>query len=153
MRKMTESDTMRLAACPRCGKVNPAEIHTCTPQSKSREDKIVKFSDFIDTNPSFFKKEKEWFIDNWHVVEAFESVALKLIEMNRTHYSARTIVEVLVHQSAVKEINGDYKIGNDNAPDLARVFVVLHPKHVDFWEYRRPDWASFKNMFNDGKNA
>jgi hypothetical protein len=107
------------------------------------------FSNFIDTHPRFFKKKKEWFIDNWHVVEAFERIALKLISMNREHYSARTIVEVLVHQSAVKEINGVYKIGNDNAPDLARVFVVLHPEHVDFWEYRRPDWPSFKKMFNE----
>jgi len=106
------------------------------------------FSDFIDNHPRFFKKKKEWFIENWHVVEAFERIALKLISMNREHYSARTIVEVLVHQSAVKEINGVYKIGNDNAPNLARVFVVLHPEHVDFWEYRRPDWPSFKKMFD-----
>ena len=108
---------------------------------------IKKFEKFIDANPRFFKKEKEWFIENWHIIEAFENVALKLISLNRKHYSARTIVEVLVHQSAVKEINGTYKIGNDNAPDLARVFVVLHPEYVDFWEYRRPDWKSFKNMF------
>lgn len=105
------------------------------------------FSDFIDVNPRFFKKDKDWFAKNWHVVEAFESVALKLISLNREHYSARTIVEVLVHQSAVREINGTFKIGNDNAPDLARVFVVLHPECVDFWEYRRADWKSFKAMF------
>ena len=111
------------------------------------EDKVVKFSSFIDANPRFFKKQKEWFIENWHVVMAFEEVALQLVGMGREHYSARTIVEVLVHQSAVKERNGTYKIGNDNAPDLARVFVVLHPQHVDFWEYRRPDWESFKAMF------
>jgi hypothetical protein len=115
----------------------------------TQEDKTRKFLNFIGANPRFFKKPKEWFIENWHVVEAFEAVALKLISMNRDHYSARTIVEVLVHQSAVKEINGTYKIGNDNAPDLARVFVVLHPEHVDFWEYRRPDWAAFKKMFNE----
>lgn len=105
------------------------------------------FSNFIDNNPQFFKKDKDWFIKNWHVVEAFENEALKIIAKNRNHYSARTIVEVLVHQSAVAEIEGDYKIGNDNAPDLARVFVVLHPEHVDFWEYRRPDSQTFKNMF------
>lgn len=105
------------------------------------------FTKFIDSHPRFFKKDKDWFLANWHVVEAFESVALKLILLNRKHYSARTIVEVLVHQSAVREINGTFKIGNDNAPDLARVFVVLHPEHVDFWEYRRPDWPAFKKMF------
>lgn len=112
---------------------------------------IEVFTKFIDANPRFFKKEKDWFIMNWHIVEAFETVALKLISMNRTHYSARTIVEVLVHQSVLKEINGKFKIGNDNAPDLARVFVVLHPEYVDFWEYRRPDWPLFKNMFTKEK--
>ena len=111
-----------------------------------------QFENFIDANPRFFKKEKEWFIENWHVIEAFEKVALRLISVGRTHYSARTIVEVLVHQSAIKEISGLYKIGNDNAPDLARVFVVLHPENVDFWEYRRPDWPAFKAMF-DKENA
>jgi hypothetical protein len=116
----------------------------------TRDDKVLKFSNFINVHPQFFKKNQKWFVENWHVVEAFEEVALKLISMGRDHYSARTIVEVLVHQSAVKEISGTYKIGNDNAPDLARVFVVLHPEYVDFWEYRRPDWLSFKNMFSTG---
>jgi hypothetical protein len=46
------------------------------------------FSDFIGNHPRFFKKKKEWFIENWHVVEAFERIALKLISMNREHYSA-----------------------------------------------------------------
>ena len=108
---------------------------------------LETFTQFIDKHPRFFKKEKKWYIDNWHVVEAFESVALRLIGLGRKHYSARTIVEVLVHQSNVREINGEFKIGNDNAPDLARVFVVLHPEWVDFWEYRRPDWHSFKAQF------
>jgi hypothetical protein len=102
------------------------------------------FISFIDDEPHFFKKDKAWFINNWHVVEAFERTALKLIGMGRSHYSARTIVEVLVHQSAVREINGDFKIGNDNAPDLARVFVVMHPERISFWEYRRADSQNFR---------
>jgi hypothetical protein len=107
----------------------------------------TKFTVFFDKHPQFFKKDKQWFLDNWHVVTAFEDVALRLLALGRSHYSARTIVEVLVHQSAVREIAGTFKIGNDNAPDLARVFVVLHPEHVDFWEYRRPDWPIFKACF------
>lgn len=109
---------------------------------------VDKFLAFIERHPKFFKKDKQWFVDNWHVVTAFEDVALRLIGLGRDHYSARTIVEVLVHQSAVREIAGTFKIGNDNAPDLARVFVVLHPEHVDFWEYRRPDWHAFKAQFD-----
>ena len=102
---------------------------------------------FINSRPQFFKKPTKWFDDNWHVVEAFEKETLKIIARGRNHYSARTIVEVMVHESIIKETDGVFKIGNDNAPDLARVFVVLHPKHVDFWEYRRPDSKQFKEMF------
>ncbi len=103
--------------------------------------------DFINNNQNFFKKPVTWFEDNWHVVQAFENEALKIIARGRNHYSARTIVEVMVHESIIKETDGAFKIGNDNAPDLARVFVVLHPEHVDFWEYRRPDSKQFKAMF------
>jgi hypothetical protein len=124
----------------------PINLHA-TAGADMTEDNASKFCNFIDAHPRFFKKPKDWFLENWHVVEAFERQALRVIGANRTHYSARTIVEVLVHQSQVKEINGTYKIGNDNAPDLARVFVVLHPEHVDFWEYRRPDSIAFKGMF------
>jgi hypothetical protein len=109
-----------------------------------------KFIAFIEKHPHFFKKEKEWFIKNWHIVTAFEAVANRLIGLGRSHYSARTIVEVLVHQSNVKEIDGEFKIGNDNAPDLARAFVVMHPQHVNFWEYRRKDHPEFKAMFEKG---
>jgi hypothetical protein len=102
--------------------------------------------EFMDDHPAFFKKDRDWFISNWHIVKAFESIALRLISRGRGHYSARTIVEVLVHDSLMREVGGTFKIGNDNAPDLARVFVILHPHHVDFWEYRRPDWRHFVDI-------
>jgi hypothetical protein len=103
---------------------------------------------FIDLHRSYFKKPKQWFEDNWHVVEAFENSALNIIAKGRSHYSARTIVEVLVHESIIAEKDGQFKIGNDNAPDLARVFVVLHPEQKNFWEYRRPDSKEFVALFN-----
>lgn len=103
---------------------------------------------FVNNKPSFFKKPVQWFEDNWHVIKAFEEETLKIINRGRTHYSARTIVEVMVHESIIKETDGSFKIGNDNAPDLARIFVVMHPEHVNFWEYRRPDSDSFKALFN-----
>jgi len=104
---------------------------------------------FIDDNSSFFKKPSEWFDKNWHIVEAFENTALKIIARGRTHYSARTIVEVLVHESIVSEKEGKFKIGNDNAPDLARVFVVIHPDKLNFWEYRREDHHDFKKLIKE----
>lgn len=106
-------------------------------------EKKLLVQKFMSEHPQFFRKSWDWFDGNWHIVEAFEESALELITIGREHYSARTIVEVLVHESVLKEVEGRFKIGNDNAPDLARVFVVLHPEHVDFWEYRRPDHHRF----------
>ena len=34
--------------CPRCGKVNPAEIHTCTPIENLTTEKNIQISDKND---------------------------------------------------------------------------------------------------------
>lgn len=100
---------------------------------------------FVSQHPNLFPTTGlSWLQANWHVVQAFEREALAVIAAGRTHYSARTIVENLVHQSVVREREGVFKIGNHHAPDLARVFVVLHPEWVDFFEYRRDNAAEFK---------
>jgi hypothetical protein len=85
-----------------------------------------------------------WLTLNQHIYEAFERQALLLIARGRSHYSARTIVEVLVHHSILAEKpGGGFKIRNDVAPDLARVFAIQHPQHALFWEYRRSDRLAF----------
>jgi hypothetical protein len=113
------------------------------------EQKKLTAKKFVSEYPRFFRKDWSWFESNWHIVEAFEAAALHLIRIGREHYSARTIVEVLVHESILKETDGEFKIGNDHAPDLARIFVALHPEHLDFWEYRRPDHPDFKNVIRE----
>jgi hypothetical protein len=85
-----------------------------------------------------------WLAANEHIYKSFEEQAFRLIGAGREHYSARTIIEVLVHHSIIAEKpEGLFKIGNDRAPDLARVFAIRHPHHARFWEYRRPDWPMF----------
>ena len=44
--------------------------------------------------------------DNLHIWEAFEQEALKIARKGFKHYSARTIIEVLRHHSALNEKNG-----------------------------------------------
>ena len=90
------------------------------------------------------RRDWEWAEKNWHVVKAFEATALRLIRAGHKHYSARAIVYVLAFHSAVREDGCEYKIGNDNATDLAQIFCVLHPEHVDFWEFRRAGWKDFR---------
>ena len=101
---------------------------------------------FIVQHPNFFKTTgADWFLVNWHVMSEFERQALQVIARGRSHYSARTLVENLVHESVIQERGSLYKIGNHHAPDLARAFVVMYPEHIDFWEYRRGDWQAFKD--------
>lgn len=94
-----------------------------------------------------------WLAANAHIYAAFEQEALSLIAAGRDHYSARTIVEVLVHHSILSATSGTFKIGNDRAPDLARVFAIRHPEHATFWEYRRPDWPDFLRAMSELKEA
>lgn len=98
---------------------------------------------FIEQHPSLFRQSADWFKINWPIVQAFEQTALAIIGKGREHYSARTIVEVLRHHSVLNDTSTAFKINDHAAPDLARAFVVMHPQHLDMWEYRRASKAEF----------
>ena len=75
--------------------------------------------------------------ENLHVFDAFEREALKVIARGFRHYSARTIVHVLRHHSAVAEVDGKgWKINDHHSPYFARLFDLVHPEHVGLWEFR-----------------
>jgi hypothetical protein len=85
----------------------------------------------------------EWLGGNQNIYEEFEKRTLALIERGRRSYSARTIVEVMRHDSILHSLHGEYKINDHTSPDLARAFSIRHPEHRHFWEYRRADWKLF----------
>lgn len=75
--------------------------------------------------------------DNLHVWEAFEREALRLVGRGVRHYSARTIVHVLRHESTLAEVSGQgWKINNNVSPYLARLWNLVHPEHADLFEFR-----------------
>jgi hypothetical protein len=75
--------------------------------------------------------------DNLHVYEAFEREALTIARRGWKHYSARTILHVLRHHSAVAEVNGEgWKLNNNISPYLARLFVLMNPLHAGLFEFR-----------------
>lgn len=75
--------------------------------------------------------------DNLHVYEAFEREALNVARRGFKHYSARTIIHVLRHHSALAEEGGDgWKLNNNVSPYLARLFALLNPTYKDLFEYR-----------------
>lgn len=84
--------------------------------------------------------------DNLHVYEAFEREALAVARKGFKHYSARTIIEVLRHNSALAEADGPWKLNDWRTPYLARLFALLNPQHKDLFEFReakaaKRDWG------------
>ncbi len=79
----------------------------------------------------------EYLPDNTHVYTAFEREAKRVVARGFAHYSARTIVEVLRHHTAVSESSGPYKLSDWHTPYLARLFAVLHPASKNLFEFRK----------------
>jgi hypothetical protein len=79
----------------------------------------------------------QWLYDNAHVFEAFSQEAQKIINRGFKHYSARTIIHVLRHHSAIAEADGEWKINNNHSPYLARLFDLYYPHYAGLFEYRK----------------
>lgn len=78
----------------------------------------------------------DWLADNRHVWRAFEREADKVWARGRTHYSARTIVEVLRHETALTDTGAEFKLNDHNTPDLARLYRLAHPDRAGLFETR-----------------
>lgn len=85
---------------------------------------------------TFRKGFPDWLLANRALWERFEREALKVWHRGRRHYSARTIIEVLRHETAMADTDPDFKINNNCAPDLARLFRLRHPQCADLFELR-----------------
>jgi hypothetical protein len=79
---------------------------------------------------------QQWLPENMHVWDAFVAEAFAIIRKGYQHYSARTIIEVLRHHSALHESSGEWKLNNDHPPYLARLFDLVYPQHAGLFEYR-----------------
>ena len=74
--------------------------------------------------------------ENLHVYEAFEREAMRIVRRGFEHYSARTIIEVLRHNSALAERGGPWKLNDWHTPYLARLFALLNPAFAGLFEFR-----------------
>lgn len=78
-----------------------------------------------------------WLADNLHVWTRFEAHASAIWNAGRRHYSARTIGEVLRHETALKAANdGEWKLNDHRWPDLARLYLAMYPERTGFFEVR-----------------
>lgn len=74
--------------------------------------------------------------ENLHVYEAFERETMRVVRRGFEHYSARTIIEVLRHNSALAERTGPWKLNDWHTPYLARLFALMNPAHAELFEFR-----------------
>ena len=78
----------------------------------------------------------EYALANQHIITAFFREANRIWNRGRDHYSARTIIEVLRHESALAEVGSEWKINNSFAPDLARLFQDTFPDRASLFSTR-----------------
>jgi hypothetical protein len=100
--------------------------------------KRFAFAVIVAKQEAFRADFMSWLSSNWLVWEAFEREANRIWDRGRRHYSARTIGEVLRHETALRQdVPGEeWKINNNVFPDLARLYGIMHPDRADFFECR-----------------
>ena len=77
-----------------------------------------------------------WLPDNMHIWDAFVRESMSILRRGYTHYSSRTIIEYLRHNTALSQNDGEFKINNNIQPYLPRLFNLIYPQHRGLWEFR-----------------
>jgi len=77
-----------------------------------------------------------WLLENRHVWIAFEREANKVWAKGRRHWSARTILEYLRHETALSDSGIEFRLNNNAQGDLARLYLLAHPECAGFFETR-----------------
>ena len=78
-----------------------------------------------------------WIADNFHVWREFMRMADKLWYLRRSkHYSASAIVYAIRLQTALAEVGGEWKINQNHARDMAKLYVKVTPDRAGFFEFR-----------------
>jgi len=97
----------------------------------------MKLFDLIEEHRDKFSDEfVEWLPENIHIFQAFTKEAIKISDKGFKHYSARTIIHVLRHHSALAEKGSEWKINDHHSPYLARLFDIAYPLRAGLFEYR-----------------
>lgn len=100
-------------------------------------NRLKQALDLIESHREHFRQSfPDWLIVNFPIFQAFEREAQKVWDKGRKHYSARTIMEVIRHETLLSEFDGQYKVNDHATPDCARLYLLLHPEQKGFFELR-----------------
>lgn len=91
---------------------------------------------YIVARSDAFREDFYEYLDaNWQVWLRFQQEADKIRARGRSRYSARTIGEVLRHESALSDDSG-WKLNDHIWPDMARLYLAVTPEARGFFELR-----------------
>jgi len=91
----------------------------------------------IAENRELFSNEfVEWLQKNEHVWNAFVREATAVYLRGFKHYSARTIIHVMRHHSALHENGTQWKLSDHSSPYLARLFDLHYPDMAGMWSFK-----------------
>jgi hypothetical protein len=82
----------------------------------------------VSTENKIHKNDIETLSRNINLYTQFAIEAHRIKSKGRHHYSARTIIEFLRHETAIHDNNLDFKINNNIAPLLAKVSMFMFPE-------------------------
>lgn len=72
---------------------------------------------------------------NPNIYEAFRKMALDKFKQ-RKYYSARTIIELIRHETREKINDHEFKVNNDFSSLCSRLFVKEYPKYEERFSFR-----------------
>lgn len=91
----------------------------------------------VKKNEGMFRKEfYSWLEANWHIWERFEIEAEHVWNRGREHYSARTLIEFIRHETFIRESKTNFKVNNSYVPDIGRLYGLIHQHRRGFFECR-----------------
>ena len=102
------------------------------PNAATKRSLLVALQHAAQFTPAFLA----YLPENLHVYEAFERETMRVVRRGYDHYSARTIIEVLRHNSALAERAGPWKLNDWHTPYLARLFALLNPAFSGLFDFR-----------------
>lgn len=67
---------------------------------------------------------------------AFERITLAAIQEGKTHWAADAVMQIMRHETGIKDGDPHYKVNNVHRSYLSRRFMEAHPQHKGFFSVR-----------------
>lgn len=115
------------------------------PETGAVNIELLSALEKIERHDGLFQpKFSKWLAQNWGLWVAFVNQAEAVWLAGKRHYSARTIIEFLRHQTSLRQTTVEagpsgnpLKINNSYVPDIGRLYGLMYPSRETFFECRQ----------------